>query len=158
MDQFAPSWMPRSQRRHINRALGKLFRRNACSICGKAFEHNSPTAPGLDTHGTVVLAGECCASQVAQIFGMGLYQSTGTGTDKIVDDMMRRGGGMPITPQSTCPTSPGRMTTATGSNATNNARTVSVCRFPARPTRRRSMSGVGMRNSSWCGRSSPPCG
>jgi len=75
-EQFAPAWLPRSQRRHVNRALEKLFRRDKCSICGKAFEHNSPTAPGLDVAGQVVLAGECCASKVAQIFGVGLYQAT----------------------------------------------------------------------------------
>ena len=75
-EQFAPAWLPRSQRRHVNWALEKLFRRDKCSICGKAFEHNSPTAPGLDVAGQVVLAGECCASKVAQIFGVGLYQAT----------------------------------------------------------------------------------
>ena len=98
-DQFAPSWMPRSQRRHVNRALSKLFRRDNCSICGAPFKHNSPTAPGLDARGHVVLAGECCANKVAQIFGMSLYQSTGSGTDRIVDDMMRHGGDMPIIPK-----------------------------------------------------------
>ena len=81
-EQFAPAWLPRSQRRHVNRALGKLFRRDKCSICGKAFEHNSPTAPGLNAQGQVVLAGTCCAGKVAQIFGVGLYQATVTEPDK----------------------------------------------------------------------------
>ena len=65
--------LTRQQRRHIERQLRKLLRRNVCSICGSPFRHNSRTAGGLDTHGNVVLAGECCIGRVAEIFVMGLY-------------------------------------------------------------------------------------
>jgi hypothetical protein len=98
-NEFAPPWLPRSRRRHVNHALSKLFHRNSCSICGKPFESGSPTAPGFDANGTVVLAGACCVSQVAQIFGMGLHQGTTAGHDEVIADIARRGGDLPITPQ-----------------------------------------------------------
>jgi len=72
-DQLAPSWLPRQQRRRIDRELRKLLRRDVCSVCGSAFKHNSRTASGLDGRGNVVLAGECCSDRVAQIFGAGFY-------------------------------------------------------------------------------------
>lgn len=72
-DQLAPSWLPRQQRRNVDRALRKLFHRNACSFCGEGFEHNHPSAAGFDAQGNVVLAGECCFDRLAKIFGMGLY-------------------------------------------------------------------------------------
>jgi hypothetical protein len=72
---LAPPWLPRQRRRHINRALHKLFQRNACSVCGSPFKHNSRTASGLDAHGTVVLTGECCLDWVARIFGFGFYSA-----------------------------------------------------------------------------------
>ena len=73
-DQFAPSRLSRQQRRRIDRALRKLFRRNVCSICGSSFKHNSHTAGGLDAQGNVVLAGECCIGRVAKIFAEGILQ------------------------------------------------------------------------------------
>jgi len=71
--ELAPSWLPRQQRRRINRQLHRLLRRDACSICGSALKHNSRTTSGLDAQGKVVLAGECCTSRVAVTFGRGLY-------------------------------------------------------------------------------------
>jgi hypothetical protein len=70
---FAPSWLPRQQRRHVDRALRKLFQRNACSFCGEGFKHNHPSAAGFDAHGNVAVAGECCMSRIAVVFGSGLY-------------------------------------------------------------------------------------
>jgi hypothetical protein len=133
--QFAPAWLPRQQRRHIDRQLRKFFRRDACSVCSNTFKHNTRTAGGLNAHGEVVLAGECCIGKVAAIFvqglysdhqyelpwphhdepnaknsnakptnkqiaeAIGLYQNVVTEADKIVDDMMRCGGDMPVIPK-----------------------------------------------------------
>jgi hypothetical protein len=41
-DQLAPTWLPRQQRRYVDRALRKLIRRNVCSLCGGAFRHREP--------------------------------------------------------------------------------------------------------------------
>jgi hypothetical protein len=71
--EFAPSWLPRQQRRHVDRALRKLFQRNACSFCGEGFKHNHPSAAGFDAYGNVAVAGECCMSRIAVVFGSGLY-------------------------------------------------------------------------------------
>jgi hypothetical protein len=71
--ELAPSWLPRQQRRRIDHQLHKLLRRGTCSICSRPLKHNSRTASGLDAHGNVVVAGECCMSQVAEVFGLGLY-------------------------------------------------------------------------------------
>ena len=74
-DQFAPSWLPRQQRRRIDHQLRKLFHHDVCSVCGGRFKHNSRTAGGLDTQGNVVLAGECCLGRVAKIFARGFYSN-----------------------------------------------------------------------------------
>jgi hypothetical protein len=71
--QLAPAWLPRQRRRHIDRALRKLFHRNACSFCGGPLKHNSGMATGFDAQGTVALAGACCFGRLTQVFGMGLY-------------------------------------------------------------------------------------
>jgi hypothetical protein len=73
--QFAPSWLPRQQRRRVDRELQKLFCRDACSVCGSPFKHNSQTVGSFDAQGNVVLAGECCASRVALILGKGFYSA-----------------------------------------------------------------------------------
>jgi hypothetical protein len=72
-DQLAPSWLPRQQRRWVDAQLRKLVRPGVCSLCGSPFKHNSRTAGGLNVQGNVVLAGECCAGQVAAVFVRGLY-------------------------------------------------------------------------------------
>ena len=71
--ELAPAWLPRQQRRRIDRTLRKLFRRGTCSICDSPLKHNSRTLSGLDAHGIVVVAGECCMSRVTKIFGLGFY-------------------------------------------------------------------------------------
>ena len=73
--ELAPSWLPRQQRRHVNRELHKLLRRGTCSICGSTLRHNSRTASGFDAQGDVVVAGECCMSRVAKIFTHGFYSA-----------------------------------------------------------------------------------
>jgi hypothetical protein len=88
-DQLAPSWLPRQRRRHVNRALQKLFRRDTCSLCGSPFRHNSGTASGLDAQGNVALAGECCFDRLAEVFGMGFY------SDRHYDFLMPRGSEAP---------------------------------------------------------------
>jgi hypothetical protein len=98
--ELAPSWLPRKQRRHVDRALRKLFHRNACSFCGEGFKHNHPSAAGFDAHGNVALVGECCINRIVKIFGMGLelsgehlaaaYQKAEA--DRIRDNAERRGG------------------------------------------------------------------
>jgi hypothetical protein len=72
---LAPSWLPRQQRRRLDRALRKLMHRNVCSFCGSSFKHNSRTAGGFDAQGNVVLAGECCISRVAKMFVRGFYSN-----------------------------------------------------------------------------------
>jgi hypothetical protein len=47
MNRFAPGWLPRQQRRRIDRELDKLIQRDVCSLCGAPFKHNTRTAPGL---------------------------------------------------------------------------------------------------------------
>ena len=71
--ELAPSWLPRQQRRRIDRELHKLLHRGTCSICSSPLKHNSRTASGLDANGNVVVAGECCISQVVKPFGLGFY-------------------------------------------------------------------------------------
>ena len=87
--QLAPSWLPRQQRRHVERALRKLLLRGVYSLCGGAFRHNSPTASGFDAHGTVTVAGECCFDRLTQVFGMGLY------SDRHYDFLMPCGSAVP---------------------------------------------------------------
>jgi hypothetical protein len=68
---LAPPWLPRQQRRHLDRILNKLVEREACSICGSDWKHNSRTAYGLDRNGKIVAAGECCLDQIAITSGRG---------------------------------------------------------------------------------------
>jgi len=72
-DQFAPSWLPRQQRRWIDRQLRALHRRGVCSLCGGSFKHNSQTATGFDAQGNVAVACECCIDRLAKIFAIGFY-------------------------------------------------------------------------------------
>ena len=65
-DSLAPPWLPRQQRRHVDRAMRKLIRRNACSICGAPFEPNTGTTAGFDVSGGVALVGECCIGKLKQ--------------------------------------------------------------------------------------------
>jgi hypothetical protein len=69
--QFAPSRLPRQRRRHVDRALRKLVARNACLLCGSPFQPGTGTASGFDASGAVALAGQCCVSELTEIFGMG---------------------------------------------------------------------------------------
>src|SRR5215831_21202689 len=71
--ELAPPWLPRQQRRRFDRALRKLMRHGVCSLCGSTLKHNSQTTSDLDALGDVVLAGQCCTSRVALIFGRGFY-------------------------------------------------------------------------------------
>jgi hypothetical protein len=120
-DQLAPSWLPRQQRRYVDRALRKLIRRNVCSLCGGSFRHNSPTATSFNMQGDAVVACERCIDRLAEIFAMGLYsdrqydflQPSGSevrpervaeafaaytkmiaATDELLADVERRGGGI----------------------------------------------------------------
>jgi hypothetical protein len=70
---LAPSWLPRQQRRRVDRELRKLVGRSTCSICGISLQHNSRTTGGLDIHNNVVLAGECCVNQVAITVMLGYF-------------------------------------------------------------------------------------
>jgi hypothetical protein len=70
---LAPSDLPRQRRRHINRALHKLIERGVYSICNCPPQHNTRTAYGLDAHGRVMVAGECCLDRLAVIFGLGFF-------------------------------------------------------------------------------------
>jgi hypothetical protein len=92
---LAPSRLPRQQRRRIDRALRRLSRPGVCSFCGRSFRHNSRTAGGLDAHGNVALAGECCFfGRVAEVFAMGLY------SDRRYDFLFPRGTKPDIEPTS----------------------------------------------------------
>src|SRR5262245_59630012 len=88
---LAPASLPRQQRRAVNRELHRLLRRDDCSICGQSLAHNSTTTSGVDAEGNVVLAGECCANRVAEIFGVGFISTPQA--DTRLDDIVRRGGG-----------------------------------------------------------------
>src|SRR5262245_51250314 len=71
--ELAPAWLPRQQRRRVDRELRKLMHGDVCSICGSRLKHNSRTTSGFDEQGNVVLAGECCVDRVTVTFGHGLY-------------------------------------------------------------------------------------
>jgi hypothetical protein len=73
--ELAPSWLPRQQRRRVDRQLHKLLRRGTCSICDHPLKHNTRTASGLDANGNAVVAGECCIDRLAEIFALGFYSS-----------------------------------------------------------------------------------
>jgi hypothetical protein len=72
-EHLTPSWLPRRERRRINRTLHKLLQHDVCSVCGRALPHNSRTAYGLDSNGNVAVAGQCCLDRVALAFGQGFY-------------------------------------------------------------------------------------
>ena len=74
IQSLAPPWLPRQQRRHLDRVLNKLVEREACSICGSGWKHNSRTAYGIDRNGGIVVAGECCLDRVAVPFGRGFFR------------------------------------------------------------------------------------
>src|SRR5262245_18871208 len=92
--------LSRQQRRRLERELPILSEKNVCSFCGCPFPHASPTAGGFDARGNVVLAGECCAARVAQIFTIGLALNCEqlavahqkATADKIFDEAERNGG------------------------------------------------------------------
>jgi hypothetical protein len=120
--RLAPSWLPRQERRRVERELRKLLRRDACSLCNAPFKHNSRTTSGLDAAGHVVWVGECCLSQVTEVFRawlystrkynflradsnieptneqiaetIAVYQQFVADTDKRIDDIVRHGGGV----------------------------------------------------------------
>jgi hypothetical protein len=73
MTQLAPSWLPRQQRRRVERELRKLIHSGVCSFCGNGFPHNSHTASGFNARGNVAVAGECCINRLSEIFALGLY-------------------------------------------------------------------------------------
>jgi hypothetical protein len=63
----------RAQRRHVDRQIAKLARRDTCSVCGGNFEHNGRTFGGLDRRGDVALVGTCCQHQMAALYVVGVY-------------------------------------------------------------------------------------
>lgn len=75
MNRFAPGWLPRQQRRRIDRELDKLIQRDVCSLCDAPFKHNSRTAPGLDAQGNAAVVGECCFNRLSQFFAIGFYSN-----------------------------------------------------------------------------------
>jgi hypothetical protein len=107
--ELAPRWLPRAQRRYVDRELRKLHHRGVCSLCGGAFRHAQANATGFDAQGNVALACEGCLGRLAEIFGMGLYLSSSgyevprersaeafaahvADTDQLLADIERRGG------------------------------------------------------------------
>jgi hypothetical protein len=67
--------LSRQQRRRLDRALRKLHHTDVCLFCGTPFPHNSQTVSGLDAQGNLVLAGECCAKRITNIFTRGIYST-----------------------------------------------------------------------------------
>jgi hypothetical protein len=53
--------------------LEELYRRDVCSLCGTPFKHNKLIVPGLDAHGNVAMAGECCVLRLDDPFAFALY-------------------------------------------------------------------------------------
>jgi hypothetical protein len=70
-EPLTPDWLPRRERRAVERQLRKLVRRDECSVCDKYIKHNSRVTIGYDTLGNVIVAGECCAHLVVEIFWLG---------------------------------------------------------------------------------------
>jgi hypothetical protein len=71
--RLAPAWLPRHQRRRVDREMRKLIGLGVCSVCNSRLRHNSRTVSGFDALGKVVVAGECCNGRVVKPFGFGLY-------------------------------------------------------------------------------------
>jgi hypothetical protein len=71
--------MNRAQRRHVERQLNKLIKRDGdnCTICRAELQHNTRTFSGRDRWGRIVLTGECCARLITEPFAVGLYLSRG---------------------------------------------------------------------------------
>ena len=139
---LAPSWLPRQRRRHVDRALRKLMRRETCSVCGTPFEPNTSTAAGFDARGNAAVAGECCVGKLTEIFGLGFNFPLSTSTGATDEARMPTSGGAVVWTarfRSTCLIVRGRMTIESGSSKIRRAHTACVCRSPASMTRRRSM-------------------
>lgn len=65
--------MSRQERRRIERELNKVRKGDNCTMCGKAFPHNSRTYGGATADGTAVFVGECCARHLITVVGSGIY-------------------------------------------------------------------------------------
>lgn len=65
--------MSREDRRRFEREFKKIPKGDNCSICGKAFPHNSRTFGGLNDNGKATLAGECCRHRLSSVMVSGLY-------------------------------------------------------------------------------------
>jgi hypothetical protein len=67
--------MKPSARRRVERELQVIIADNGdnCTVCGKAFLHNSKTVGGVTLAGAIVLVGECCARKISEIVVSGLY-------------------------------------------------------------------------------------
>jgi hypothetical protein len=67
--------MKPSGRRRIERAIRTIMEGDGdrCSMCKKAFEHNSTTFGGAAGGGVPVLVGECCKSQIKEFVLQGVY-------------------------------------------------------------------------------------
>ena len=81
-DQLVGRNMKRSAQRRVERQIQIIIEKDGdnCSICGKAFPHNSKTYGGLTEGGISALAGECCAKKIKHtvLSGLFLYQDYDT--------------------------------------------------------------------------------
>jgi hypothetical protein len=56
---------------HLNHRLRQLMAEGFCTVCGGDFQPGTVITGGLNAHGDIVLAGECCASEVTKIITLG---------------------------------------------------------------------------------------
>jgi hypothetical protein len=89
--------MNRHERRRIYKAIETLIKRDGdhCSLCHRAFTHNSRTYGGVTAAGDVVLVGDCCAARLATLLTAGLcmarkyevFDRIGTGKAYSIEDI-----------------------------------------------------------------------
>ncbi len=67
--------MNRSTRRRVTSQIREIMKKNGdnCSICDKAFPHNSKTFGGVTANGTSALVGECCAGKLSETLISGVF-------------------------------------------------------------------------------------
>jgi hypothetical protein len=70
---LAPAGLAPQERQRFDRIVNRLIEREVCSVCDKAYLHNSRLAYGFDHVGEIIVAGECCIDEMTVVFGYGHF-------------------------------------------------------------------------------------
>jgi hypothetical protein len=71
--ELVPGWLPRRHRRRVERELRRVLPLEACSLCRRAFPHNSEFLVGFDAGWHVQNVGGCCRHRVIEALACGLH-------------------------------------------------------------------------------------